>query len=1259
MPPPQTGTVAATDQEALRRALIVQLLNKRGYFPTPQVETPPAPAPKPPPTGFGRVLQQAGRGLGVALSGENAANAIGNAVGAGNVGTTVMDQIERVPVVGRPLAFAADVATSPMTIATAGFGGVLGAVLRGGQTAGKAAGFGRFLAPLVEPLVAGSLPARVGAEVAMASGSAVAGNVAEAAGLPAPLVAAASIGGGLVGLRTAANVAKNATRTAGGMTPEQVKEAIESGDPVRKFSAVLSSASLQRGELKAAQEAERAVRTASIQTRLKGVTDPGQRSRIIAQGSAGELPKQALEFPEGTFGREGVTPRSAAERMDEAVSSLPKGEILPVGRRSAPDAVAGKVWYHGTGAKDLTPDALNPQLTKENNLFGHGIYLTDDASVAAGYSKARSKRSGEPSVYQMRVQPQAVLDLELPMTPEVREIIEGSLTPLIKDGYADDVMALLSKEGTTTEQAWLEMTKALDDWSHGERIPSYEVSDMLAEMSDSFRGLGFDALTHTGGLRTGKPAHQVLVMLDPNNVSGFVDRKVPFSEFSAIKPTAAEEAVGPVAGTITPSDIASIRQQTSNYYANLGRVYDERNASTALNKLFTGEIPTPSEIGLLQNALGAEFAGTVKKLADPQKLLSWKSALDLAGVPRAVMSSFDLSPFLRQGATLLSRPTYWRELKPMVLALKDETYAKVVMEQLATDTHPVTAALRKAGHITGLPSNRLSGREENYMSNYAEVFPGVAQSQRAAVTLLNKSRADGGKDIYSKIERLTKAPPTEADVDSIVKWMSISTGRGPLPENAAEVASLLNNLFFSPRFLSSIIARLNPRTYMSLTPAVRREAFRDMASFFGLGMTGITGLALAGKSGLIPDVHVEHDYRSSDFGRVRLGQTRIDPWAGFQPLARFGAQLITGQSKNAAGDIMPRDRASTLMNFARGKLGPPPSFIVDALTGTTFLGEEVDVVGGQGLDRAAASRLAPLFLQDLADAIVADGSLGVLKAAPAAFGMGATTYNGIREVRQAGAQEKYGKPYDALTGDEKDAVNLAYAEQIAKLRSPGAATVQGFSAQEDIELRKLEQQYAAALHAGGIKNADFTRGMNEAIQKRHQRVQAIWDFEGGENQSTVVDQYFDLRNQAMNGVGAVDYQLLDQLQANFLASLTEDERWAITERTSFAHAPQVQWWVDAKKQIQESGYYRTQAESMKVLAPLLKALGMEGKTYNQLVASAGTATSAQEIALVAGMVKRVDQLTKQLQALQRAKNPELDSALGLVYGSPSVFARNR
>ena len=199
-------------------------------------------------------------------------------------------------------------------------------------------------------------------------------------------------------------------------------------------------------------------------------------------------------------------------------------------------ALNNTVFYHGTNTSGITSDNIDSSFTKIESLFGRGVYLTDEKSIADGYAKARSRKEGAPEVYEVKLDVKNVLDLEQPASPDVREVIKAAADEW--GGYWDfytqgeDIVDefgvprptpfanKLNDPTATTEVLLLEFTKELAEFSGQEGVSSTEFEDTFSRLEDAFSAIGFDALTHTGGKRTNKKPHQVVIVLNPQRNKG-------------------------------------------------------------------------------------------------------------------------------------------------------------------------------------------------------------------------------------------------------------------------------------------------------------------------------------------------------------------------------------------------------------------------------------------------------------------------------------------------------------------------------------------------------------------------------------------------------------------------------------------------------------------------------------------------------------------------------------------------------------------
>lgn len=450
----------------------------------------------------------------------------------------------------------------------------------------------------------------------------------------------------------------------------------------------------------------------------------------------------------------------------------------------------------------------------------------------------------------------------------------------------------------------------------------------------------------------------------------------------------------PIRDKITQADIDAMHNKVVD--SDL-QVFEKLTAQKALDNLFTKEgtgVPTKGELSLLEDVFGAEFAKSIlDKRENWQKIKD--ELVDAANVPRTVMSAFDMSMPLRQAVIqVASHPIKtapaWKEMHKSFFS--EKSFQEIKKNLKERPNAPLYREFKLDILDPDKQSGPLTAREESFTSHIAERIPligrGVRMSERAAYTFTNKVRAD----IFDmRVEELKKQGITpEKDPNHYVqlaKWINLSTGRGSFG-SFTRYAPTMSAVLFSPRLLASRFQALNPLTYRSMPKEVKRMAQKDMIKFVGT-TTALLSLAKAGGA------NVELDPRASDFGKIKIGNTRIDPWGGFIQIARLVAQVTSGQRKTQAGNIVDMDnktpysgnRLETLSRFGESKLNPHIGFITSWLKGKNFAGEPFE------LDDEAVQRLVPLYLQDAYDAMEDDGLLkGFAKSAPGFYGMGSSTY---------------------------------------------------------------------------------------------------------------------------------------------------------------------------------------------------------------------------------------------------------------------------
>lgn len=408
---------------------------------------------------------------------------------------------------------------------------------------------------------------------------------------------------------------------------------------------------------------------------------------------------------------------------------------------------------------------------------------------------------------------------------------------------------------------------------------------------------------------------------------------------------------------------------------------------------------------LERNAIKEKFDVEQEKIRLKNRPLSEKitdTFVDVVNIPKSLIASADMSAPLRQGLILSVR-------NPLTASKASiEMFKQAFSEQKASEwLHELKASkgykvMKDSDLYLSEPTTKLTAKEEQFISNISHKIPVwgkiVKGSERAYTGYLNKLRVDVFSQFHDNLVYAgIKGDQLKKELKSFAEFVNNASGRGNLGK-AEAVAPLLNAVFFSPRYVKSRFNLINPVNYVKMEPKTRIEALKSMGSFIGVGMT-VLALAKAGGA------KVEEDPRSSDFGKIRIGNLRFDIWAGEQQLVRLFAQLLTNKAKPIGGKVKELGkgykadtRVDVAEKFIRGKLSPSASATVDYMSASKS-GEFKNIVGEQvGIGQEALNLAIPLWTSDL-DKIYKKEGLGTAVGAGAAsfFGVGTQYYKPKRK----------------------------------------------------------------------------------------------------------------------------------------------------------------------------------------------------------------------------------------------------------------------
>jgi hypothetical protein len=306
-----------------------------------------------------------------------------------------------------------------------------------------------------------------------------------------------------------------------------------------------------------------------------------------------------------------------------------------------------------------------------------------------------------------------------------------------------------------------------------------------------------------------------------------------------------------------------------------------------------------------------------------------------------------------------------QSVRNMIQSFKSEEGAfrahRIMMED------PDMARFARAGLAIADMDGPLNQMEENIMSPLAQTqvqgAKGVAAKagqyynkafggfNRAYNTYLNSLRFYGTKAI---LDTTFNGEATDSEIADVVNAVNVFTGRGSLGP-FEQSAAVLNAGMFSPRYQMSRLQMLTGSpVWQSSTPNARNKI---LARFYGRSLLG-TGMmyALYGLMfGREKDFSLTFNPLSSDFGKIRVGNIRIDPLSGLaQPIVflnKFirGKEITAdGKTRDLRGPKAKGNRQSIVEQYLRTKLAPFPGSVVNLGLGKDVIGQP-STIGGEML----------------------------------------------------------------------------------------------------------------------------------------------------------------------------------------------------------------------------------------------------------------------------------------------------------------------
>lgn len=380
----------------------------------------------------------------------------------------------------------------------------------------------------------------------------------------------------------------------------------------------------------------------------------------------------------------------------------------------------------------------------------------------------------------------------------------------------------------------------------------------------------------------------------------------------------------------------------------------------------------------------------------------------------ALVASLDNSFIGRQGLkTLMTHPTvWWNGAKNSFVDIVKTMGGQNMKDALLADIY-ASKNYRNGNYDL---AKILPKSEEQYPTSLPERIWGVGRVFKASQIAFEGSAIRMRTGLYDMISNLAEKNGVDVadkyQIQSMGKLINSLTARGQWGTRGE--STIVRLILWAPKMLKANIDVLTAHTGQDLSGFARKQAAINLVKIVATS-AGIIAIANAIKPG-----SAELDPRSTNFGKIKVGNTTFDYTGGAGSLIVLAGRLVSNSTKSSSTGLVTQfgtgfgqqTRFDAFISFLTGKTTPPVSAIISMMKGTTPTGQKAT------LQNIAGNVATPISIQNaiqLKDDHSANAVLGVILDV---FGINANTY-------VAGASDwtlnpsKEVQAFQAKVGDKK------------------------------------------------------------------------------------------------------------------------------------------------------------------------------------------------------------------------------------------------
>jgi hypothetical protein len=382
-----------------------------------------------------------------------------------------------------------------------------------------------------------------------------------------------------------------------------------------------------------------------------------------------------------------------------------------------------------------------------------------------------------------------------------------------------------------------------------------------------------------------------------------------------------------------------------------------------------------------------EEVGTTKAIVD----LGYDTIKAISDNAISLAASLDNSFMGRQGLKTLTSGNpgiWWNEMVTKSFKdIKDTMGGKDTMNALMADVYSRPDYINGEYQRAGIVDKAV---EEAYPSSLAERLPFLGKAFTASEVAFKGSAMRGRMALYDTFKKNATENGVEwtpAQTESFGRLVNSMTAKGKWGK--AGESKIVKMVLWSPRMLKANIDFLTAHQFQGITKEAKSQAVKNLVSTIAS-----TALLMTISKAMDKD-SVELDPRSSDFGKLKFGDTRFDITGGASSIITLASRLMpyVGGTKSTSSGIISKpgegynakNRFDYIMDFLSNKTSPAAGAVVDILKGENFKGEKTTPL-------SVLSRGVPIPLKNAYEAMQDPTGTALLGVLTDFFGIGSNTY---------------------------------------------------------------------------------------------------------------------------------------------------------------------------------------------------------------------------------------------------------------------------